>query len=85
MKSFKNFLNEEKPPRTEHSWPTRRNKTGGWHWANSFGGGHESSEASDRHYVVSQKKLKGEKVDLADLKPGDRKPTKPVGFGKGRW
>lgn len=75
MKTFDQFINEsEKPERSEHSWPTRRNKrTGGWFWANSISGGHADAASADRHYVNSMKKLKDTKVHIDDLKPGDRK------------
>ena len=82
MKTLKEFLNEsEKPARTEHSWPTRRNKTGGWFWANSHTGGHESSEAADRHAVAMDHKMKNTKVPLDMLKPGDKPLSNPVGLG----
>lgn len=71
----------DKPERTEHSWPTRRNKQGGWHWANSLSGGHASAEAADRHYVNSMKKMSNTKVHIDDIKPGDRPLSKPVGLG----
>lgn len=71
----------DKPERSEHSWPTRRNKQGGWHWANSISGGHASAEAADRHYVNSMKKLSNTKVHIDDIKPGDRPLGKPVGLG----
>lgn len=78
---FGEAKDNDKPERSEHSWPTRRNKQGGWHWANSLTGGHASAEAADRHYVNSMKKMSNTKVHIDDIKPGDRPLSKPVGLG----
>lgn len=78
---FGEAKDNDKPERSEHSWPTRRNKQGGWHWANSHSGGHASKEAADRHAMAMDMKMKNTKVPLDMLKPGDKPVGNPVGLG----
>lgn len=69
MKEETELSENEKPERSKHSWPVRRNKKGGWFWANSFKGGFSNSKEADEHAVKTMIKNKNTKVKVSDLAP----------------